>query len=65
MAILSDFILEGAREGKSVVELMQSGREVLKSEDLMDGVAEMIQEVQVEATFNDGTKLVTLHKPVI
>lgn len=65
MAILSDFILEGAREGKSVVELMQSGREVLKSEDLMDGVAEMIEEVQVEATFNDGTKLVTLHKPVI
>ena len=44
---------------------MQSGREVLKSEDLMDGVAEMIEEVQVEATFNDGTKLVTLHKPVI
>lgn len=65
MAILSDFILEGAREGKSVVELMQSGREVLKSEDLMDGVAEMIEEVQVEATFNDGTKLVTLHRPVI
>jgi urease subunit gamma len=64
VAILSSFVLEGARDGHSVGELMASGRSVLSREQLMDGVAEMVQEVQVEATFPDGTKLVTLHHPV-
>lgn len=65
IAILSDYILEGAREGKSVSELMSGGRDILKSDDLMEGVADLIDEVQVEATFTDGTKLVTLHQPII
>jgi urease subunit gamma len=64
VAILASFVLEGAREGRSVADLMDAGRRVLTRADVMDGVAEMIPEVQVEATFPDGTKLVTLHEPI-
>jgi|SRR5581483_7994487 urease subunit gamma len=64
MAILTAEILESARDGKTVAEIMTSGAGILKREDLMDGVPEMIHEVQVEATFPDGTKLVTVHDPV-
>lgn len=64
MAILTSFVFEGAREGKSVGDLMAEGRLVLVREQLMEGVPEMIDQVQVEATFPDGTKLVTLHHPV-
>ena len=64
MAILTAEILEAARDGKSVAEIMSLGATILKREDLMDGVLEMIHEVQVEATFPDGTKLVTIHDPV-
>ncbi|MAM58125.1 MAG: urease subunit gamma [Salinicola sp.] len=65
MALISFEILEGARDGRSVADLMSYGREILTREDVMDGVAEMIQEVQVEATFPDGTKLVTVHDPIV
>ncbi|MAZ66962.1 MAG: urease subunit gamma [Kangiellaceae bacterium] len=64
MALISAEIMEGAREGKTVAELMSSGREILTRDDVMDGIAEMIHEVQVEATFPDGTKLVTVHNPI-
>jgi urease subunit gamma len=64
MAYISLAVLEGAREGKSVAELMGSCRELLRREDVMEGVPEMLREVQVEATFPDGTKLVTVHDPV-
>jgi urease subunit gamma len=64
LAILSAEIMEAARDGQSVAEIMSFGATILKREDLMDGVAEMIHEVQVEATFPDGTKLVTIHDPV-
>ncbi|HVN86769.1 MAG TPA: urease subunit gamma [Candidatus Binatia bacterium] len=64
VALISAAILEGARDGLSVAELMNRGRSVLASDDVMDGVAEMIHEVQVEATFPDGTKLVTVHDPI-
>ncbi len=64
VALLSSFVLEGAREGRSVAELMAEGRRVLSREQLMEGVPEMLRQVQVEATFPDGTKLVTLHEPV-
>jgi urease subunit gamma len=64
VAILSDWVLEAARDGRTVVDLMQAGRHVLAREDVMEGVPEMIPEVQVEATFPDGTKLVTLHEPI-
>ncbi|MCP1676780.1 urease subunit gamma [Natronocella acetinitrilica] len=64
MALISAAILEGARDGRSVAELMSAGAEVLTREDVMDGVAEMIPEVQVEATFPDGVKLVTVHEPI-
>jgi len=64
IAYISNFVVEGAREGKSVAELMSSARNILNKEDVMDGVAEMIHTVQVEATFPDGTKLVTVHDPV-
>ena len=64
MAVLSAEILEAARDGKSVSEIMVHGATILKREDVMDGVAEMIHEVQVEATFPDGTKLVTVHDPI-
>jgi urease subunit gamma len=64
IAYIANFVVEGAREGKTVADLMQSAREVLKSSDVMKGVPEMIHTVQVEATFPDGTKLVTVHDPV-
>ncbi|MDR2422114.1 MAG: urease subunit gamma [Deltaproteobacteria bacterium] len=64
VAYISLALLEGAREGRSVAELMGSGRELLTREDVMEGVPEMIAEVQVEATFPDGTKLVTVHNPI-
>ena len=64
VALISAAVLEGARDGRSVAELMSYGATVLKREEVMDGVAEMIDEVQVEATFPDGTKLVTVHNPV-
>jgi urease subunit gamma len=65
MAYISAAILEGAREGCRVAELMDLGRTLLRRDDVMDGVAEMIHEVQVEATFPDGTKLVTVHDPIV
>jgi urease subunit gamma len=65
IAFISAEILEGAREGKSVAELMSYGATLLTRDDVMDGIAEMIPEVQVEATFPDGTKLVTVHNPIV
>jgi urease gamma subunit len=64
IALISDFVVEGARDGKSVATLMQEGAAVLSRADVMDGIAEMIHEVQVEATFPDGVKLVTVHNPI-
>ena len=64
VALLTSFLLEGARDGRSVADLMEAGRHVLSAADVMDGVPEMIPEVQVEATFPDGTKLVTVHDPI-
>ena len=64
IALITDFVIEGARDGKMVSELMESGAHVVKKDDCMDGIADMIPEVQVEATFPDGTKLVTVHKPI-
>ncbi len=64
IAIISAEILEAARDGKSVVEIMTHGATILTREDVMDGVAEMIHDVQIEATFPDGTKLVTVHDPI-
>lgn len=64
VAVITSFVMEGARDGRPVVELMETARSVIKKEDVMQGVAEMISEVQVEATFPDGTKLVTVHGPV-
>ena len=64
VAIITDQLLEGARDGRSVSELMASGRDVLTRDDVMDGVPEMLDDVQVEATFPDGTKLVTVHHPI-
>jgi urease subunit gamma len=64
VAILTSFVLEGARDGRSVTELMAGGREVLGRDDVLEGVAELIDEIQVEATFPDGTKLVTVHRPI-
>src|SRR5712692_981169 len=63
-ALLASFVLEGARGGTSVAELVRAGRHVLSREDVMEGVPELMHEVQVEATFPDGTKLVTLHQPI-
>ncbi len=65
VALISCEIMEGAREGRTVAELMDHGRTVLSRDEVMDGIAEMIHEVQVEATFPDGTKLVTVHDPII
>ena len=65
VAYISAAILEGAREGKSVADLMNHGTTLLRREDVMEGIPEMIHEVQVEATFPDGTKLVTVHNPII
>ena len=64
IALITDFVIEGARDGKMVSELMETGAHVVKKEDCMDGIPDMIPEVQVEATFPDGTKLVTVHKPI-
>lgn len=64
VALITDHVLEGARDGRSVAELMSSGRTVLARADVMEGVPEMIHDVQVEATFPDGTKLVTVHHPI-
>jgi len=65
VALISCVIMEGAREGRTVAEMMSAGREVLTRDDVMDGIAEMIDSVQVEATFPDGTKLVTVHNPIV
>ena len=65
VAYISAAILEGAREGKSVADLMAYGNTLLKRDDVMEGVSEMIPEIQVEATFPDGTKLVTVHEPIV
>ncbi len=64
IALISCAIMEGAREGKTVAELMSTGTQILSRDDVMDGIAEMIPEIQVEATFPDGTKLVTVHHPI-
>jgi urease subunit gamma len=64
VALISDFILEGARDGRSVAELMTAGAQVLARAQVMEGIAEMVHEIQVEATFPDGTKLVTVHDPI-
>lgn len=65
IALISAEIMEGARDGKTVAELMDYGRQILSREDVMDGIADMVHEVQVEATFPDGTKLVTVHNPIV
>ena len=64
IALITDYVVEGARDGRSVADLMQSGAQVLSRDQVMDGVADMIHDVQVEATFPDGTKLVTVHDPI-
>jgi urease subunit gamma len=64
VALITDFIVEGARDGRTVSELMRDGGKVLTREQVMDGIAEMIHDIQVEATFPDGTKLVTVHQPI-
>ena len=65
MALISAAVMEGARDGKTVAQLMSEGRTVLTRADVMDGIAEMIPDIQVEATFPDGTKLVTVHQPIL
>ncbi len=64
VALITSFLMEGARDGRSVADLMEAGRHVLSRDDVMEGVPEMVPEVQVEATFPDGTKLVTVHQPI-
>jgi urease subunit gamma len=64
IALISDFVVEGARDGRSVADLMQAGAHVLTREQVMEGIPEMIHDIQVEATFPDGTKLVTVHEPI-
>jgi urease subunit gamma len=64
VALITDFVVEGARDGRSVADLMQTGAKVLTRDQVMPGIAEMIHDVQVEATFPDGTKLVTVHEPI-
>ncbi|MCA3361014.1 MAG: urease subunit gamma [Roseomonas sp.] len=64
VALITDFVVEGARDGRSVAELMRDGATVLTRDQVMDGIAEMLYEIQVEATFPDGTKLVTVHQPI-
>jgi urease subunit gamma len=63
-AVIAAYVLEGARDGRSVADLMEAGRHVLTADDVMEGVPEMLDSVQVEATFPDGTKLVTVHRPI-
>jgi urease subunit gamma len=65
VALITDHVVEGARDGRSVAELMSSGRSVLTREQVLDGIPEMLDSVQVEATFPDGTKLVTVHSPIV
>ncbi len=64
IALISDFVVEGARDGRSVADLMEAGAGILTREQVMEGIAEMIADIQVEATFPDGTKLVTVHEPI-
>ena len=64
VALITDFIMEGARDGRTVAELMEAGAHVLTRDQVMSGIAEMIHDIQVEATFPDGTKLVTVHNPI-
>ena len=64
IALITDFVIEGARDGRRVAELMRDGAGVLRRDQVMEGVAEMIHDIQVEATFPDGTKLVTVHQPI-
>jgi urease subunit gamma len=64
IALISDYVVEGARDGRSVADLMSAGAEVIGRADVMDGIAEMVHDIQVEATFPDGTKLVTVHNPI-
>ncbi|QDL93730.1 urease subunit gamma [Paroceanicella profunda] len=64
IALITDFVVEGARDGRTVADLMSSGADVIRRDQCMEGIAEMIPEVQVEATFPDGTKLVTVHQPI-
>jgi len=64
IALITDFVVEGARDGRSVSELMEAGAKVLRRDQVMEGIAEMIHDIQVEATFPDGTKLVTVHDPI-
>jgi urease subunit gamma len=64
VALISDYVVEGARDGRSVAELMRDGATVLRRDEVMEGVPEMLHEIQVEATFPDGTKLVTVHEPI-
>jgi len=64
IALITDFVVEGARDGRPVAELMEAGAHVISRAQVMDGIAEMIHDVQVEATFPDGTKLVTVHEPI-
>jgi urease subunit gamma len=64
VALISDFVMEGARDGKTVADLMEAGAHVVTKDQVMDGISEMLHDVQVEATFPDGTKLVTVHQPI-
>ncbi len=64
IALITDYVVEGARDGRSVADLMEAGAHVITREQVMDGIAEIIHDVQVEATFPDGTKLVTVHQPI-
>ncbi|WP_425417877.1 urease subunit gamma [Oricola indica] len=64
IALITDFVVEGARDGRSVADLMEAGAHVITKDQVMDGIPEMIHDIQVEATFPDGTKLVTVHEPI-
>jgi len=64
IALITDFVVEGARDGRSVADLMEAGAHVIKRDQVMEGIAEMIHDIQVEATFPDGVKLVTVHEPI-
>lgn len=64
IALITDFVVEGARDGRSVADMMEAGAHVVTRDQVMDGIAEMIHDIQVEATFPDGTKLVTVHQPI-